>query len=613
MAIPSYSNLPGVFADLQDKGLKTFTRSTAPRVLVIGTSSKGFSDQVYVVGRATDAAVTFGSGGTLTRGMWEAKAAGAENVVLFRMGATSAKVEHIGDSTGVAGYTVETIKQDDSAGTDYEVFYDDSEDRLIVYRAADGVIVYDNSTSTPADLGEVIVSGSRAGGGGPDIGAASAGVAITAIAVTGTVTTAGTDGLNPSRMKLFEYLYKAYKLLETEEFDIVVPMDVYLDDKNVADGNTVTIVANTYPTAGTTFDGLGKVFVQEYQGQFYFFWDTDGDGDAELWPAGVGSASSTTDIFGDSLDTSSFHEVNFAYQLARFCYVVSTNNRMCHGVISVRPPVSLSLADRSTWVGKLPVYTLQSDGTEIVSLSSDNGTGLLGNKFLGGKYGYRSGVKGGGFIATDTEFMDGTEQEDRAGNIVDIGRHISITAALPRVFNSFDTTGVGYLTVLPATYAGMISRLPANSAPTNKVVGSVRLPFRLRAETLDRLTGVRLVTLRDKPKGIVISDAPTAALSDSDYTRLTTFRIVNDAVQAVRTSADPFIGEAISSDKQNAMETAINGALDKLVKAGWLTRKRFTVQRTPASAVLGECTIELELVPAFELRRIFVVVSLLPE
>lgn len=613
MAIPSYTNLPGVFADLQDKGLRTFVRSTAPRVLVIGTASKGFSDQVYVVGRATDAAVTFGTGGTLTRGMWETKAAGAENVVLFRMGATAASVAHVGDSAGVGGYTIETLKKDDSAGTDYEIFYDDSEDRLIVYRAADGVIVYDNSTSSPADLGEVIVSGSRAGGGGPDIGAASAGVAITAVTATGTLTTAGTDGLNPSRMKQFEYLFKAYKLLETEEFDLVVPMDVYLDDKNTADGSTVTVTGNTYPTPGGTFDGLGKVFVQEYQGEFYFFWDTDGDGDAELWPAGVGSASSTTDIDGNSLDTSSFHEVNFAYQLARFCYVVSTNNRMCHGVISTRPPTSLKLADIASWVGKLPTYTLQSDGTEIVSLSSDNGTGLLGNKFLGGKYGFRSGAKGGGFIATDTDFMDGTEQTDRAGNIVDIGRHISITAALPRVFNSFDTSGVGYLTAFPTTYAGMISRLPANSAPTNKVVASVRLPFSLRAETLDRLTGVRLVTLRAKPKGIVVSDAPTAALSDSDYTRLTTFRIINDSVQAVRTACDSFIGEAVGSDKQAAMETAINGGLDKLVKAGWLTRKKFTVQRTPSSAVLGECTIELELVPAFELRRIFVVVSLLPE
>ncbi|MCF1193411.1 hypothetical protein LRR18_17610, partial [Mangrovimonas sp. AS39] len=100
-------------------------------------------------------------------------------------------------------------------------------------------------------------------------------------------------------------------------------------------------------------------------------------------------------------------------------------------------------------------------------------------------------------------------------------------------------------------------------------------------------------TLRAKPKGIVVSDAPTAALSDSDYTRLTTFRIINDSVQAVRTACDSFIGEAVGSDKQAAMETAINGGLDKLVKAGWLTRKKFTVQRTPSSAVLGECTIEL--------------------
>jgi hypothetical protein len=82
-------------------------------------------------------------------------------------------------------------------------------------------------------------------------------------------------------------------------------MDVYLDDYNVADqGHYLGAVtpeltgANTYPTAGmyrpgVEVDSLGKVFVEEYEGEYYFWWDIDGDGTAELWPIGVGSSSAT--------------------------------------------------------------------------------------------------------------------------------------------------------------------------------------------------------------------------------------------------------------------------------------------------------------------------------
>lgn len=615
MPIPAYENLPGVFPDLQDGGLRVSRRSSAPRVLVLGTASKGFADETYLVARSSDAAVQFGTGGTLTRGMWEAKSVGAENVILFRMGATAAKVEHVGASGGSGGYTVETLKKDDSAGDDYGIVYDDSDNRLIVYRIIDGIIVYDSLTSAFVDLGEVIVSGSRHSLGGPDIGTLSNPVAISDIVAAGTVVTAGTDGTSPSRMKLFEHLYKSYKLLENEEFDLVVPMDVYLDDINVADGSTITVTGNTYPVpaAGNTDDGLGKVFVQEYAGEFHFFWDTNGDGDAELWPAGVGLASATTDIYGDPLTTSNFHEVNFAYQLARFCYEVSTNNRMCHGVIGVKPPASLALRDIATWVGKLPDYSLQSDGSEIVAASIDNGTGLLGNKFLGGKFGFRSGVKGGGFIATDSEFLDGVEQVDRTGEKVDIGRHISVCGSYARLVNSFDRSGIGYVANIAAMYAGFISTLPANSSPTNKVMQSVRLVYTLRNQTLDRMAGNRLVNLQAKSKGIVVADAPTAALLTSDYTRLTTFRIVNDVVQGVRLAVDPFLGEGTAPEKKNAMETAIAATLGKYKKAGFLIRTDYVLEQSPGARVLGEATLELELVPAFELRRVFVIVSLLPE
>ena len=62
-------------------------------------------------------------------------------------------------------------------------------------------------------------------------------------------------------------------------------------------------------------------------------------------------------------------EVNFAYQLANFCFVLSVYDNEVDGVIGVRPPRSSSRKDIAFWIGKEP--TLDSDGKIIV-----NGSGL---------------------------------------------------------------------------------------------------------------------------------------------------------------------------------------------------------------------------------------------
>lgn len=415
----AFENLPGVFPNLEEGGLGVGAAARGPRVLVLGTADQGQSQWPYVVQTTSSAASEFGSSGTLTRGMYEVRTAGAENVILYRVGSTSAILEHVGDSTGVDGYTIETLRRDDDAGATYSIYYDDSSDRLVIWNVVSGLVVYDNDSTDPIDYGEVIVSGSRAVGGGPDIAGPSAGFAledVVSLGHTGTSYTAGVDGANPSRMELYEYYYKAFKDLLIQDFDWVVPMDAYLDDKNVVDGDAFSAAylagisgGDDYPTAASADDILGKLFVEEYQGSYYFFWDLDNDGVADLYPS-VGLADANTKIDGSSLSSADFHEVNFGYQTARFCHDVSVNNKFCLGVIGVRPPESLSLSAIAVWIGKNPVYTTRSDGSKYIRSITDNGTGLLGNKFKAGTYAYRAGEAYGGLMLTDGEFLDGTEE-----------------------------------------------------------------------------------------------------------------------------------------------------------------------------------------------------------
>jgi hypothetical protein len=625
----AFENLPGIFSDLQDGSIVLLPANENPIVLVLGTATKGPSETLHRVERISTSASTFGKDreATLVRGMYEASVAGAQNLRLFRFGATPAVLANVG---GTGAFRIETVQKDDSAGSDFKLFYDSSTQRLRVYRASDDEVVWDNNPAYPTeaiDLGEVAVTGTAGAGG--SIGSSATPITLAAASgVSGAVFTAGTDGTDLSRMETYEALYNAYQLLSDQRVEVVVPMNVYLDDLNVMDLTGVQVsnlglhLLSNYPEAGASNDALGLVYVEEYEGKNYFWWKFPTDPNnptlgagAQIYPAGVGSASATLKTDGSALAISDFHEVNFAYQLADFCYRQSNQNQEMTGVIGVLPPDSLSLKDVSRWVGKLPVTSTDANGNVIIT---SNGTGLLGNKFMCGRKAQGNvpgftvdGVQGlfnGGFIATDTGWLDDAQQEDSNEHLIDIGKYLSVVATYPILSNpsrtaAYSATGAG-------TYGGFYAGLPASSAPTNKVLTSVRLPYRISTAKLDLLAGQRYVTFHAKTKGIVVSDAPTAARPDSDYRRLSTVRIVKQTIDDVREAGEPFLGEGISGARLAALDTAVDRKLGQRVKDGSLVRYEHKVISTPDQRVLGQCTIELKLVPAFELRQITVVVGL---
>lgn len=639
--MPTYSNLSQIIQNKLDGSLVLAPVSEDPVVLVLGTAAQGDSETFYTVRKPSDAVSEFAKTGTLIKGMYEVMAAGATNVRLFRICATPAVVTGIGRFGAESGLTLTTISKDASMGTDYKYFWDDSELRLYVYRVSDSELVYDNNPSSPADavdLGEVSVTGTAATGSG-DVGTSS--VAVTLAASDDTygngypAYTAGTDGTAPSRMELYEGLYNAYQLLEDQQVDVVVPMNVYLDDLNVMDVNSATASGtlysvSSYPTAGTSTDYLGKCYVQEYEGENRFWWWFPGqpnassadtqftlDGGANIFPTGVGSATATRNCSGTTLTGSDFHEVNFGYQLANFCYQMSTNETEMNGVIGVKAPVSYALKDVATWVGSAPTYATSGSNTVV----SVNGSGLLGNKWMAGRLasGGVTGIPGhtvnsvaglqyGGFVATDSEWIDGTQQTDDNDHIIDIGKHLDVVSAQVILANSSATSS--YATTGAPTYAGFLTTLAPESAATNKVLRNVTLPFRLSKSRLNSLSGARYVHFHQKVKGVVVVDAPTAARPDSDYTRRSTMAQVKECIDAVRGVGERFIGESITATRVAALGTAVERALQLLVKRGVIQRFEQETSATPSQRILGQVSVTLKVVPAFETRRITVTISL---
>jgi hypothetical protein len=208
---------------------------------------------------------------------------------------------------------------------------------------------------------------------------------------------------------------------------------------------------------------------------------------------------------------------------------------------------------------------------------------------------------------------------DSRGNHVDIGAYLNVVATNARATNEaamdlYPTIGY-YNSGGGAAYAGLISSLSAQNAPTNKVINGVTMAQGISESQANRLAGARFVTFMSKPKGVVVVNAMTGAYnisqySRSDYVRLSTVRIVFDAINYIRSVGDAFIGGANTAPQRNALSTAIDGALKNMQSAGALQRYDFNVYASPTDQVLGKANVELVLVPAFELQQIVVVVAL---
>lgn len=196
--------------------------------------------------------------------------------------------------------------------------------------------------------------------------------------------------------------------------------------------------------------------------------------------------------------------------------------------------------------------------------------------------------------------------------------YVSVTAGaelgyiLPGRSELYYTNGV-------VSYAALVSTLRAESATTNKrVYGVAGMSYNLSLRQLNALTGNKFVTFRLKNGQVIVTDGCTTApdyymggtKQSSDYTRLSTLRITQAATQLIRDLTEPYIGEPNRMPQYNALNATIKGGLEAMKSEGVIMDYRFTV--TADGGTLSAATVTLELIPAFELKRVSINVSLRP-
>ena len=353
----------------------------------------------------------------------------------------------------------------------------------------------------------------------------------------------------------------------------------------------------------------------------------------EYVPSGV------WDKFEDATDAQ-LREVNFAHQLASFCYYASNTYHMCLGFMSFSKPVAFNQIDLANYFGELPVYQGWNGKLSNEAIKT-GGNGILGNKFLGGAKGYRygrlkngaisNGYAFGGFICTKGLGLpnkegyginQSDEKLDKNKFPVDIGRHIVLSAAWPIASATIGGVVSSFKTPISSILASRIYSFPVNNEPFGEVNGRLNSNLVLTSSESSLVSSgyagdarvARVTVLNtDNAGNVYIANISTAAHPIDDYKRISTIRCVNRVINGLRNLAKGYIGTSFNSSNIISLQTAINGYLKSEQDVGVHQGAVAQIAYTRRDRINGNLKIKLRMVPPFSLETIEVETSILAD
>lgn len=531
-----------------------------------------------------------------------------------------------------------------SASSDYTVWYENG----ILSLWLDGNLVYSNDPAFNVNTGDSIVSGAAVGGlvlnngvaGNPDTYANSITLAVAAALSTeapnsAPIYTAPQTGIGLTSRQLYIAQQNAMNILQGFPVDIVVTPGALADNPNVAfyvSATPATAVNNpaTNPNAldwlWTGVDVNGEPIYQWADDAHFYQFDNSVVSTATL----LGQSGATTPVAtvftspsvrlaagagSSNLQPSGFHEVNFAYQLARFCAAQSEAPQAdvggCFGFIGCNGPANLanfSLPAVRAWIGFLPTYD-PVKGNTIPPVTP--GSGLLGIPFLVGATAGQlndaaadssTGRVPGLFTSVSGEY-DGGPEIDKNGYPVQAGAYLAVQGDYCLLSNGYGT----YVGNIAGTIAGLVSSLDQKRAVTNKAVAGVAQLYRASLNQLESLTFADIDMLRFTGQGnlpVALHDK-TAATEVSDYTLTLRQRIKFLVIQTLLTEAQNYIGNSTNDGLAlTALKTALDSDCLNLQKRGYLQSYNFTITSTASQQKVGQASIQISFVPANELVQL---------
>lgn len=594
----------GGFVAVQDLNGGRIPFNNVPvNIAVLGACERGPTTVPAVFNNATiqSAPSVFGRRGDMLEQIQEVQGKGLSSILGLRIGARGPFINDIGGEL-----RIESVEGGKQWGTAFGIAYSTANGNLVIQDILSRQIVFDNNPSFPIDVGFFYIEGDAVIGDGSDIGDIGASVFVPMNGVEAIDSDThfyeghdGTSGL--SRMELFEGVFKGLQTLENYRYRTFAAPERASLNAPVSSTNTST-GGTQYPVADSVHDRLGQVFIEELDGRYEFYWDVDGDGTAEFWSVNDTNSYGTASKGGIALGTGLFKTPNFAYMIAYEMDRMHQEVRYVDAVVAVEKP----MVGRpfSEWHGRPPVYATDIEGDVSVS---ENGVGILGNKYIAGATNFRNGSAYGGFIRTTAPFFDdGTEISDANGVPVDMGRYLVLWAT-PEFFLGFNGVRLNrpYVKISPPAYAAWRESLSLAVTPTNQDYPNLGvLSNRIPRSVIDRFTEMRITLAKPTDAGTKILDGPVAALPFSDYSRQGTMRTIEFIDRALRQRAERYIGRYLDQQEEQALQQELTDVMNNLIEGRIIRAGVARYFTTRQSRIRGEGFVNVQIVVPFELRKV---------
>lgn len=654
-----YQNLPSINVELLDGNLRIDEPITGPVVLVIGTASSGPSNTQYLASDSNVAAAIFGSDSPLIQKMSEVKVGGAKNVLLYRIGGSTAAISDLFGADSL----IATKEETSFAGSKYSVYIGPTPNDplvagLIIFEG--DTIVYSNvlgaevdlkrfdvvgfdetfaytigTPTAPVILGDVLASitesvdtAATADGlittfalpvetlsidsvtldavtvAPGDYSLVGTDIVFTVAPATGALVITGTSSSDAS-------LWATPATYSAGADNVGSPWEKYYELLDVAYADLETTIATHLVTDRAVIDAPNLADGSVEVDKLTYVRKVETDGTVEyVWGEDkliyvMGGTGETNLVGSADLDENGqpivkwrFNEVNFAHQMGEWLHNITENDRFVLGVIGTSSPLATTTAAIAKWIGTLP----EKDFAGTITLP---GTGLLGNRFMSG-----TSTQVAGYFDTDSGFPDGNVQVDSNGAPIDLGKYMSVVMGIgltpdnPTIGTSLGQTNAA------ALYSGILSTILPGESTTNRVVPRISLPFTIKKTKLDDLTFAGYVSLAARARGTVIVSGELATSDNSDYDYVSTAIIVADTVRKIRTRLEPFIGKGLNQVTIAAADTAVESIFQEGVASGAIIKYAYQVLSDPQERGRGQLRVPITIVPAFELRQVSVPIKL---
>jgi len=375
------------------------------------------------------------------------------------------------------------------------------------------------------------------------------------------------------------------------------------------------ILEATLPVGTVIEKVLGKVAV----GRSIAFCTFNTDAKYDI---GIGYARETDE--GDhysfqwsDVPAAGYNIADFAYLIARFCDSAAVEYNMPLTAMNVSVPATFTRADIVSWIGTNPTYKYNSGASDAVEAIALNGTGLLGNAIMVGTKDYNRSYLSDpqnnefadpayGLLLTDEGFIDGHETKDTYGNVIDLGKFMSIGAGVLTFYNR--ASGKVYNDSCGIYSLGLLSGTPKNEGISFKRIGrnsNVTVQVVVNRKLYNDLAGAGyIVTTREKGLGWVINNDNSASRSGSGYFLISTTRLIKHVIEEKRSLLAGFIGKPLNRFYYEAARTKIADAFRKNVDSGYLNGYTFDLQVSDASRAIGKLYLKCAVNTPLEITQI---------